>query len=436
MDDSFDFAKAPPPPVMRPLLQWDHDDWRKMTGGTHVLTREVREELLECQGFWPTFEAPEVLDQAQFNKFCFYAESRTSDQREKLPKSYVPMHYVHDPDAWYERERKRKAHVRNLRASRKLNPLKERMLNVCDDSSSEEDDEIEEETKKVPNKTFHRFAAPKITRGYCPPLDSRIEEHEKHSLVTMGDDIRGCIADFLSAQTWLGELRMVDKSCLTWPKPPPKHDYSVIIFVASDRNDAGWIGAARTVDDMVEAAKYAFGEVNENDPELHLDFYFLDFDEDGKRVIPIASCSLYECVHSGEDLLEAPHGLARDFLNVKSVFGNSAIDSALYSTGVWMSEEWSQRHGNPEYAVGSNLGHLKAWIGDAEFEPKSSDFDLTHLEARPWRDDDEGQDMVDIWYNPLRQKEPTYLASSEQGGPSEKKSWVFFDETIVIWDAY
>lgn len=44
----------------------------------------------------------------------------------------------------------------------------------------------------------------------------------------------------------------------------------------------------------------------------------------------------YECVHSCEDLLEAPHRLARDFLNVKSVFGDSAV---LYSTDVRMSEE-------------------------------------------------------------------------------------------------
>ena len=91
----FDFWTAPSPPRNHPqTMQWSHREFQqKRISGKFVLTRQVRETWNECMGFYPTFDAPELLDQSQFEKFNYYAYMR-EEVHHTMERGWLIFHPV------------------------------------------------------------------------------------------------------------------------------------------------------------------------------------------------------------------------------------------------------------------------------------------------------------------------------------------------------
>jgi len=87
-------------------MQWHYDSWQTKEGRglePTVLTREVREEIDECCGYWPTNEAPERLTEKQFEQFVWESK-RPANRQSKPPRDYVPLYYEGRPKEWAERQ--------------------------------------------------------------------------------------------------------------------------------------------------------------------------------------------------------------------------------------------------------------------------------------------------------------------------------------------
>ena len=68
--------------------------------GRYVSTREVRESLYDCIGYWPLLDeksgVPKLLDHRNFVKYCYYVHTREDLQAEEPPEDYIAMGFEKD----------------------------------------------------------------------------------------------------------------------------------------------------------------------------------------------------------------------------------------------------------------------------------------------------------------------------------------------------
>ena len=97
-------ALPDPPEGWTNTMQWSHREFEKRGG--MVYERELREAFMECFGIWPTLEAPEWINRARFDKFCWLVDTDRDGQysQDGMPRDYVPMDFEDKPEQWAKRK--------------------------------------------------------------------------------------------------------------------------------------------------------------------------------------------------------------------------------------------------------------------------------------------------------------------------------------------
>lgn len=320
-DRSFDFEAAPDPPQdYNCILQWNHQDWDKSLCNL-VMSRAVREDLFECHGCFPTFAAPELLNEQQFRKMCFYAD-KDQHVSSNIPKGYLPMAYLDCPDEWEEHRRQEK----ERREAFKKGPMSGLLSDLLgieeesDDSESPSESEDDRKPAATVSKDTKRPGSPNAqSDGMVKRSKSNNNTLPTMRLLDMDDHIRSVLASFLDPINWC-HLRETCRDATEWPLPTV--DYDIIYFAINNGFDCMFQGVAFTVEDVREAIN-ALNRDHSKDlwnysSELTLELEIVKFDRVKHSIAPLMTFKENQYVYDPE--MASLHDLGRHYFGVKQAF--------------------------------------------------------------------------------------------------------------------
>jgi len=444
--------------------QWRLKYWKSKLGNeSYLMTREVRQYLLLFKGYWPLFDAPEVLEFDDFKKFCYHAEIR-DDKIFDFPEDFVPMEYYVDDfdnsEEWFKHCKTRKKEQSRVELFIKLDRKrfkeeKERWERDCEytrspyeppylkngESSSDEESSDDEESSAdemiVSDK--EDSSASKNIKGEEDCGSNKTEFGlDTMCLSELTDCVRSNIASYLTNRDWWEKVRRLNKKCIDWPKPPPEFEYTVILFcIVHVDEDHGYCGVAKTFADMLDAirkSKAAIFGYDEDNPEYDeydalggrtgaISLMFLNFDpeREGKGDIPIAAYQNHIRTDSVKEILHLPRW--NKLLNVKCPLRNDTMEACTYFSN---EDQWI-RLGKPRFLFKSfqpNDHGLTPQLFKSSLKPKV-DIDLSKLKVIDTREYFDGHNHdyapdTEVWYK-FSEDPETY----EMVAPD--KSWVIFD---------
>jgi len=438
-----DFEAAPDPPNdYRCCLQWNHPGWDK-SYGNHVLTREVRDDMVECHGIFPTFWAPELLDEQQFRKFCYCAQRYADEFPSDTPRNYLPHDWRDTPEKWEEiqQERREKRHAwRNNPMNPRLKALFE-LADSCESSEDEEDDskmESEPDTKRPADVRMDwtkvkRVKAESTTK---PPSEPPV------GLLNLDNAARSRIAEYLDpVQCWY--LRRTCTNTKDWPKPAPNIDYDFVYFAVGNGYQIQH-GVAHTLNDVYQAVLAL--DLFQDEWEMQCKFEFVKFD----RRQPLVPLLTFEDETDHYDTRVAVFSdIGKHYFGVRAALplmpfenDNPGMGFTMWDTGI---------EGN-EPILGYGLGNFLRWCDG--LEPRER-MNLEHIGTKilccrrcgrnDWRcqcnhgegphdfgpGGDEGKTNV-IYYSPKMFGGGQNRIRSSGPTDQETKSWIVFSENISV----
>lgn len=455
----FDFeAAADPPDSYQCSLQWMHQGWNKSMSNM-VMTRYVREAFDECHGIFPHFAAPELLNEANFRKFCFYADKHHLSE---VPESYLPMYYRNKPEEWTELKRQRKERMREF-VKTEMGAMLNQLLGLDDtandehdDDDEDEDDDMEEEEEEQDSKPAAKSSDDNEEDSIMVPSSSNADNTTR--LLDMDMNVRSAIALYLDPLNWCS-LRTTCKEAKEWPIPTV--DYDFIYFAISNSFDTVYQGVAHAIKDVKEAImalQRTQGRELWNHGSLCLALTIVKFDREKHPIVPLLKFQDYQ--YYGDPYPAELDELGEHYFGVKSAFPFPMAWISFFdpedkdSFPIFEDEndekKW-KRYNNLKPQSYMNLEHIGIRELCCTYCGQGSggfglpvgcmcDIRFGGHEKGPDRvgpGGDEGNEEI-IYYSPAWFGGDSNGQSELVSGPegAKEKSWIIWLDEIRLWDRY